>query len=248
MPAASSSKRVKNTRISRPFIIGSAAWNLDPKTHVGPIPEGHTKGWRVYVRPLPGGPDITSWLKKVQFKLHHTYTDASRTVEAPPFEVSETGYGEFEIELRLYFDASSGEKAQYRFHRLRLEAYGDEAQVEMQRKENMVVAETCEIVEFNEPSHDFFGKLTGEEQFVHLKKKGTGGKGKGRGKAKVEYEGGEPGAGLPDRGTADCPFSKEMERKVLEMLGDAQRELDVEIERERERARERQKRLQEVST
>ncbi|TKX27162.1 YEATS-like protein 1 [Elsinoe australis] len=250
MPAASSSKRVKNTRISRPFIIGSSAWNLDPKTHTGPIPEGHTKGWRVYVRPLPGGPDITSWLKKVQFKLHHTYNDASRTVETPPFEVSETGYGEFEIELRLYFDASSGEKAQYRFHRLRLEPYGDEAQVEQQRKDNLVIAETCEIVEFNEPSHDFFGKLTGEEQFAHLRKKGTGGKGKGRGKAvKVEYEGDrEPSANFPERGTGENPWSREMERKVLEMLGDAQRELDVEIERERERARERQRRLQELST
>ncbi|GAM82744.1 hypothetical protein ANO11243_007300 [Dothideomycetidae sp. 11243] len=248
MPAASASKRVKNTRISRPFIIGSEAWNLDAATTSAGVPDGHTKGWKVYVRPLPGGADLTTWLKKVQFKLHHTYNDASRTVEAPPFEVSETGYGEFEIELRLYFDGASGEKAQYRFHRLRLEPYGD---IATQRGEDgRVVAETCEVIEFNEPSHDFFAKLTAEDQFVHMRKKSVGGKGKGRGKAaKIEYEGDrEPAAALPDRGTPDAPWSREMEKKVLEMLGDAQRELDVEIERERQRATDRQKRLQDVST
>ncbi|KAF2155751.1 yeats-domain-containing protein [Myriangium duriaei CBS 260.36] len=250
MPAASASKRVKNTRVSRSFIIGNEAWTLDAKNHPGPIPDGHTKGWRVYVRPLPGGPDLTTWLKKVQFKLHHTYADASRTVEAPPFEVTETGYGEFEIELRLYFDSSSGEKAQYRFHRLRLEQFGEDSQVRVQKDTNLVTAETCEIVEFNEPSNDFWAKLTGEDQFGHLRKKTAGGKGRGKGKAaKVEWEGDrEPGAGLPEKGTPDAPWSREMEKKVLEMLGDAHRELDVEIERERERAKDRQKRMQEVST
>ncbi|KAH0123866.1 hypothetical protein KCU67_g10985, partial [Aureobasidium melanogenum] len=96
MPAAASNKRVKNTRISRPFIIGSQAWNLDPSTQTTPIPEGHTKGWRVYVKALDGGPDLSTWLKKVQFKLHMTYADPSRTVEAPPFQIQETGYGEFD--------------------------------------------------------------------------------------------------------------------------------------------------------
>ena len=264
MPAASANKRVKNTRVSRPFIIGSQAWNLTSQNHPDPIPDGHTKGWRVYVRALGeeesggggNGPDLKTWLKKVQFKLHHTYADASRTVETPPFEVTETGYGEFEVELRLYFDSSSGEKAQYRFHRLRLEPYGDEAQQARQRERNLVVADTCEIVEFNEPSSDFFAKLTAEDQFAHLKKKaagqGTGAKGsKGRGKAassKSEYEGDkEPSASLPDKGTETVPWSKEMEKKVLEMLQDAQRELDVNIEQERQKARQRQKRLNEVA-
>lgn len=205
----------------------------------------------MYVRGLEGGPDITTWLKKVQFKLHHTYADASRTVETEPFEVHETGYGEFEIELRLYFDSTSGEKAQYRFHRLRLEPYGDEAQQQKQREKNLVLAETCEIVEFNEPSQEFFAKLTSEDQFGHLRKKSAGGKGggKGRGKGtKIEYEGDkEPSANLPEKGSENVPWSREMERKVLDMLKDAQRELDVSIEQERQKAIARQKKLAEVS-
>ncbi|KAF1343906.1 yeats family-domain-containing protein, partial [Delphinella strobiligena] len=170
-------KRIKNTRISRPFIIGSQSWTLTPQNHPDPAPENHTKGWRVYVKALENGPDITSWLKKVQFKLHHTYADASRTIEAPPFQIQETGYGEFDIELRLYFDSSSGEKAQYRVHRLRLEPFGSEEMIRRQQAENMVTADNCEIVEFNEPAADFFAKLTAEDQFAHLQKKGGGSKG-----------------------------------------------------------------------
>jgi YEATS domain-containing protein 4 len=270
MPAAASNKRVKNTRISRPFsnpspppfhphpqltsltVIGSQAWNLDPTaTPTAPIPEGHTKGWRVYVKALDSGPSLDTWLKKVQFKLHMTYADPSRTIEAPPFQIQETGYGEFDIEMRLYFDSSSGEKAQYRSHRLRLEPYGSEEQQKMQKEVNMVTSETCEIVEFNEPSHEFFAKMTAEDQFAHLQKKGGGAKGgrgaKGRG-ARIEYEGGrEPTANLPDRGSEALPWSRELEKKMLDMLATAQKDMDAEVEREKQRAEDRQKRLKEIA-
>ncbi|KAI4729596.1 yeats-domain-containing protein [Aureobasidium sp. EXF-10728] len=252
MPAAASNKRVKNTRISRPFIIGSQAWNLNPTApQTDPIPEGHTKGWRVYVKALDSGPDLSTWLKKVQFKLHMTYADPSRTVEAPPFQIQETGYGEFDIEMRLYFDSSSGEKAQYRSHRLRLEPYGSEEQQKMQKETNMVTSETCEIVEFNEPSHDFFAKMTAEDQFAHLQKKGGGAKGgrgaKGRG-ARIEYEGGrEPTANLPDRGSDALPWSRELEKKMLDMLSTAQKDMDAEIDKEKQKAEDRRKRLQEIA-
>lgn len=249
MPAASSSKRVKNTRISRPFIIGSEAWNLTPQNHPDPIPEGHTKGWRVYVKGLEGGPKVSSWLKKVQFKLHHTYANASRTIEEEPFQVQETGYGEFEVELRLYFDSASGEKAQYRIHRLRLEPYGTEAEQAAQRAANSVVAETLEIVEFNEPSQEFFAKMTSEEQFEHLRKKSGGkGRGKGRGgkgeKEKIEYEGDrEPSANLPERASENPNWNRQREKQLLDMLANAQRELNNSIEQERKKAEERQRRL-----
>lgn len=202
----------------------------------------------MYVKGLDGGPDIQTWLKKVQFKLHHTYADASRTVETAPFEVQETGYGEFEVELRLYFDASSGEKAQYRLHRLRLEPYGSEAQQAKQRAENRVIAETCEIVEFNEPAADFFAKLTNEDQFAHLQKKTAGAKGGGKGgrgaKNRIEYEGGkEPSANLPEKSTEQNPWSKQMEKQLLDMLANAQNELNGSIEKEKEKAVERQKRM-----
>lgn len=250
MPAATSSKRVKNTRVSRPFIIGSQSWTLDPSTHQGPIPENHTKGWKVYVKPLDNGPDISTWLKKVQFKLHHTYADASRTIEAPPFSITETGYGEFDIELRLYFDSASGEKAQYRVHRLRLEPFGSEAEIKKQVADNLVTADNMEIVEFNEPSADFYAKLTAEDQFAHLQKKGGGSKKSGggakggRGGQKIEYEGGrEPTANLPDRGGV---WSKVGEKQWLDQLGKAHKDLDALIQEENKKANERKKRMEGV--
>jgi len=243
MPAATSSRRVKNTRISRAFIIGSQSWTLTPENHPEPTPTNHTKGWRVYVRPLDHGPDMTTWLKKVQFKLHHTYADASRTIEAPPFQIQETGYGEFDIELRLYFDSSSGEKAQYRSHRLRLEPFGSEENVKRQVADNLVTAEQCEIVEFNEPSTDFLAKLTAEEQFAHLLKKTGGSKGRGaKGRnGKLEYEGGkEPSANLPERG----PWSKAEEKRWLDTLSLAHKNIDAMINDENKKAQERRQRLE----
>ncbi|KAF2720215.1 yeats-domain-containing protein [Polychaeton citri CBS 116435] len=169
MPAASSSKRVKGVKISRNFIVGNEAHNLPHPGYPDPPPDGHTKGWKVFVRPLPNGPDMTSWLKKVQFKLHHTYTDASRTIETPTstgsFEISETGYGEFGVEIRLYFPPESGEKAVYREHYLVLSPYGSEEQQEKQKAKNLVVAEKMETIDFNEPTQDFFKTLTSEDQF-----------------------------------------------------------------------------------
>lgn len=246
MPAAASNKRVKNTRVSRPFIIGSQSWTLTPENHPDPIPENHTKGWRVYVKGLDGGPDITTWLKKVQFKLHHTYADASRTIEAPPFVISETGYGEFDIELRLYFDSSSGEKAQYRLHRLRLEPFGSEQEIAKQKADNLVTADNLEVVEFNEPSQDFFAKMINEDQFAHLQKKGGGSKGRAgaKGKGRIEYEGGrEPTANLPDRG----PWSKEVEKRMLDMLAQAHKDIDVQIKEAQQKAQERRQKLQEAA-
>lgn len=118
----------------------------------------------------------------------------------------------------------------------------------------MVTAETCEIVEFNEPAADFFAKMTSEDQFAHLRKKGGGaggGKGgaarggKGGGKTdRVEYEGGrEPSAAFPERSSEAVPWSRDMERRILDMLANAQSELDLSIEQERKKAEERQKRL-----
>ena len=51
-------------------------------------------------------------------------------------------------------------------------------QQERQKRENFIVAERVETIEFNEPTADFFKNLTSEEQYAWLKTK------KGRGKGK----------------------------------------------------------------
>ena len=238
MPAATS-KRLKGLRVSRNFIIGNEAYQLPHPAFPSP-PDGHSKGWKVYVRPLPNGPDITTWLKKVQFKLHHTYANASRTVEAPDaFEVSETGYGEFGVEIRLYFPPESGEKAQYREHYLILSPYGSQEQQDRQTKENKIVAEKMETIEFNEPPQEFFKSLTSEEQFNWLKVKKGRGKGK---KPDYVFEGDvEPTAQLAEKagtstgssGGAGGAWTTMYERQVIADLQKSVGLLNQAIEEEK---------------
>lgn len=253
--APSTSKRLKSLKLSRHFLIGNTAVQLPHPSFPDP-PEGHSKGWKVYVRPLPNGPDLSTWLKKVQFKLHHTYADASRTIEAPGhFEISETGYGEFGVEIRLYFPPESGEKAQYREHYLVLGYYGSEEQMERQKRENSIVAERIETVEFNEPTQDFYKSLTSEEQFNWLKTK----KGRGKGKKPEFVFAGDvpPSAQLPAKptgegaGKGDEPgkggvWSAQYERQVVSQLDASEKQLSRMIDEEREAAERRKARMQEL--
>ena len=204
------------------------------------------------MRPLPNGPDITTWLKKVQFKLHHTYENASRTIEAPgPFEVQETGYGEFGVEIRLYFAQESGEKAVYREHYLVLAPYGSEEQKQRQEQQNFVVAERMETVEFNEPTIEFFKVLTSEEQFNWLKTKKGRGKGK---KPEFVFEGDiPPTAQLPEKADAGQgglgaggAWSVQFERQVLAQLKESEKVLDASLEEEKKAMEERRKRMEEL--
>lgn len=253
--APSTSKRLKSLKLSRHFLIGNTAYQLPHPNFPNP-PEGHSKGWKVYVRPLPNGPDISTWLKKVQFKLHHTYTDASRTIEAPgPFEIQETGYGEFGVEIRLYFPPESGEKAQYREHYLVLGYYGSEEQQARQRAENSIVAERIETVEFNEPTADFYKTLTSEEQYAWLKTKKGRGKGK---KPEMVFQGDvPPSAQLPEKPVGEAMikggepgkggvWSKQYERQLVSQLEASEGMLGRMIEEEKEAAERRKERMQEA--
>ena len=250
--APASSKRVRNAKITRHFIIGNEAVLLPHKNFPEPIPDGHSKGWKVYVRPIPNGPDITTWLKKVQFKLHHTYTDASRTIEAPgPFEVSETGYGEFGVEIRLYFAQEAGEKAVYREHYLILAAYGTEEQKKQQTDNNLIVAERLETIEFNEPTPEFFRTLTADDQFNWLKVKKGRGKGK---KPEFVFEGDvEPTAQLPEKADtssgglgAGGAWSRQYERQVMAQLKESEKVVDAALEQEKMEMEKRRKRMEEL--
>lgn len=97
--------------------------------------------------------DISYFVRKVAFKLHDTYENPNRgevvvprlvccrleaasvtdpglsvflVVEKPPFEVSETGWGEFDIIIKIHFNPSSGEKPLTLYHHLRLHPYEED--------------------------------------------------------------------------------------------------------------------------
>jgi YEATS domain-containing protein 4 len=47
-------------------------------------------------------------------------------IEEPPFEVTETGWGEFEVQIKVHFVGEASEKPLTLFHFLHLHPYGPE--------------------------------------------------------------------------------------------------------------------------
>ncbi|KAF2732355.1 yeats-domain-containing protein [Polyplosphaeria fusca] len=252
MPAPAANKRVKNRRVSRNIIIGSEAFILpplgDPARPKG-IPDDHTKRWTVYVRQPEGDPSLTTWLNKVQFKIFNTYENPLRTCENPPFEVTETGWGGFTIDVRLHFQPASGEKAQYRQHFLQLEKYGDEKQQARQEAEGCVRSEYLEVVQFNEPTEALFDALTTDDQWNYLAGPRAGGKKAAvaalgpNGRPRRGFPGGERSAQLPDKGGDEVPFSKEQEQALIQMLQEKMGVVEKELEDETKKREATEKKL-----
>ncbi|KAE8204561.1 hypothetical protein A4X06_0g1126 [Tilletia controversa] len=67
-----------------------------------------------------GKDDLSYMIKRIQFKLHDTYQQPTRNIDKPPFQVTETGWGEFEIVIKIYFVSESGEKPITLYHHLKL--------------------------------------------------------------------------------------------------------------------------------
>ncbi|KAM0793103.1 hypothetical protein ACM66B_000584 [Microbotryomycetes sp. NB124-2] len=124
-------KRLRGVSVYRPIIYGNTAVLLEPHEKVN---TDHTHRWTVGVRsaaspPNPdnkeanhvgGADDLSYFIKKVTFKLHETYAQPLRTIERPPFEVTETGWGEFDIVIKIFFVPEAAEKPLTFSHHLKL--------------------------------------------------------------------------------------------------------------------------------
>ncbi|KAF3402151.1 hypothetical protein DPV78_004063 [Talaromyces pinophilus] len=239
MPAATGTKRVRGVSVYRPFVFGSEAHPFDPENKPANAPPDHTHQWRVFVKGV-NGEDITYWLRKVQFKLHETYAQSVRTIEQPPFEVTETGWGEFEIQIKLYFVPESTEKPQTLWHSLKLHPYGDDIEGKRERREK-VVSQNYEEVIFNEPVEQFYDILTGGGNAPSQPTRGKSGKGK----QALTQTGGRT-AEIPDSDSPGNPYSRATEHAELERLGNAMKTVDQMIKEEKDRLVEREKRLAEL--
>lgn len=209
------------------------------------------------MRQPAGDPSLTTWLNKVQFKIFNTYENPLRTCESPPFEVTETGWGGFTIDVRLHFQPISGEKAQYRQHFLQLEKYGDEKQQAEQERLGCVRSEYLEVVQFNEPTEALFEALTSEDQWNHIA--GQHGKAGGKkaammamaqqrpgGQSTRGFPGKERSAQLPEKGGDDVPFSQENEAALIQFIKDKMGVIDKELEEETKRREETEKKLKDL--
>ncbi|KAI0180422.1 yeats family-domain-containing protein [Hypoxylon sp. FL1284] len=243
-------KRVKGVQIYRPFIYGTTARPFNDTDHPRPahVPADHTHSWQVFVKGVDDV-DIFYWLRRVQFKLHESIPNHLRTLDAETiqrenegrpaaqrqraFVVDETGWGEFEITIRLYYDARAAEKPQTLYHHLRLHPYGrTELEKQAMGRGGEVLAWAYEEQLFNEPFEDFYKVLT-----TGARDKGapaTGGKGKGKGKSVAQSSSGESGtaaggagevkersAMIPLSNRPGQPFSHETEQLELKRLREA---------------------------
>ncbi|XP_011201652.1 PREDICTED: YEATS domain-containing protein 4 [Bactrocera latifrons] len=89
--------RVKGLVIVKPIVYGNIARSFGKKNE-----DGHTHQWKVYVKPYHNE-DMSVYVKKVHFKLHESYANPNRIVTKPPYEITETGWGEFEVVIKIYF-------------------------------------------------------------------------------------------------------------------------------------------------
>ncbi|KAI1807940.1 yeats family-domain-containing protein [Daldinia bambusicola] len=247
-------KRVKGVQIYRPFIYGTTARPFNDTDNPRPagVPADHTHSWQVFVKGVDDT-DIFYWLRRVQFKLHESIPNHLRTIDAetiakenegkPPsqrqkaFVVNETGWGEFEITIRLYYDSRSSEKPQTLYHHLRLHPYGrTEAEKEAMRNGGEVVAWVYEEQLFNEPFEDFYKVLTTGARDKNAPTGGKGGSGKGKGKNAQQQSGDGSGSGgsevkersamIPLSNRPGQPFSRETEQLEIKRLKEAEEKVN----------------------
>lgn len=202
------------------------------------------------MRQPAGDPSLSTWLSKVQFKIFNTYENPLRTCEGPPFEVTETGWGGFTIDVRLHFTAASNEKAQYRQHFLQLEKYGSPELQELQERTGCVRSEFLEVVQFNEPTEALYEALTAEDQWNYIMPvSAKGGKkaamlGMGpNGKPKRGFPNGERSAQLPEKGGDDVQFTQEQEAGLIDLLQRKMAEVDGQLEAEAKKKEETELKL-----
>ena len=133
--------------ISQPFVYGSVAWWLGRKD------QSHSHKWTVYVRGLDCE-DLSYMLRKVVFNLHSSFNNPKRIVTQHPFEITEFGWGEFELKIQLYF-VDPEEPPVEVFHHLRLYPPGGQTP----SFKRPVVSEFYDEIVFNRPNEEFAKKL-----------------------------------------------------------------------------------------
>ncbi|KAK3902011.1 yeats family-domain-containing protein [Staphylotrichum tortipilum] len=261
-------KRMKGVQIFRPFVYGTTAKPFDDKTNPKPpgVPDDHTHSWTVFVKGLDDV-DITYWLRRVQFKLHESIPNHVRMIEGEkgkPFLLHETGWGEFEIAIKLYYVPESSEKPQTLYHHLRLHPYGrtDEEKETMRLNGAQVISWAYEEQIFNEPYEPFYDILTSgamppSNAAPSSKSKPSGG---GKGKEskdaaqdqkqikQIRSEGGvlERSAMIPLTNRPSQPFSRETEQVEVKKLGEAQRKVEALMAKTKAEVAAKEKRLAEL--
>lgn len=148
--------RRKGTAIVKPIVYGNIARYFGKKRE----DDGHTHAWTCYLKPFKSE-DMSFFIKKVQFKLHESYPNPLRILSKPPYEIQETGWGEFEIIIKIFFQ-DPAEKPITIYHLLKL-FQSDPAVIA--GKKNVVSEHYDEIV-FTDPTSTMYGLLSNPRPMI----------------------------------------------------------------------------------
>ena len=139
---------------TQPIIIGTIAYYLGKKAD-----EYHSHRWTVYARGLDGE-DLTRCVKSVTFTLHPSFDEAQRVLSAPPYEVTETGWGEFDIGVKIEFTDDCGASAVSTTTPLKLFPTADEiAKNGPQTTKKPVIKERYEEIVFHDVDTAFYKRM-----------------------------------------------------------------------------------------
>ncbi|KOO21663.1 protein af-9-like protein [Chrysochromulina tobinii] len=138
--------------LSKPFVIGSIATWLGKKAE-----ESRSHEWTIYLRAANPEEDLSLIVRKVVFVLHPTLQPPTRTIETAPFEVTDQGWGEFEVTLQVYFHDSRDKPIELS-HMLKLYPPGEQVNI----AGKPVVAERYDEFVFNSPSEGLRQRLLTE--------------------------------------------------------------------------------------
>lgn len=155
--------------------------------------------------------------------------------------MTETGWGGFDIQIKIYYDPIANEKAQTFWHTLALQPWGSEQQIEQQIRDNEVKAWVYDEMVFNEPYEQFYEVLTNPIP----KEKSTGGKGKATRTMKggMVASVGERTALIPLQVRPGQPFSTSRERDEVKKLAEGKRTVDAMNEKLRRELKEKEDEL-----
>lgn len=159
-------------------------------------------------------------------------------VDKPPFEVSETGWGEFEVNIKIYFVPEATEKQITLYHHLKLHPWmeGENAApppIELAKKFGPVHSWQYDEIVFNDPFQPFLNVLIAHPPTPLPRTS----------KKPVPYNTANPASLEASRGGVP-EFTQAMEKEEAERLEAAKRAVLLEQERLRLRLHEREKELE----
>ena len=118
MVSKNSEKKASRNIFVKPIVYGNTATKLKKPIIKRQNEPNHTFSWKLYVKPYLKE-DMSAFVSKVQFKLDESFDNPVRTVFKPPYEVCETGWGEFDVLVKIYFK-DANEKPVSFYHRINL--------------------------------------------------------------------------------------------------------------------------------